>query len=77
MGWDLSFLGLGMHLESGGDAIDREASEAWMASDPGKAFLRASAESWGRAHAAAGEDAEAAAAMAARTAAFYTGESGE
>jgi len=74
VGWDLSFLGLGMHLESGGGAIDREASEAWLTSDRGKVFLRASAESWGRAHAVAGEDAQVAQAMAARTASFYTGE---
>ncbi len=74
VGWDLSFLGLGLHLESGGEAIDREASDAWLVSDQGKAFLRACAESWGRAHAAAGEDAQVARAMAARTASFYAGE---
>lgn len=74
VGWDLSFLGLGMHLESRGETIDEKASEAWLASDEGKAFVRACAESWGRAHAAAGEDAEVAQAMAARTASFYTGE---
>lgn len=74
VGWDLTFLGLGMFLENGGEAIDREASEAWMTSEAGKVFIRACAESWGRAHAAAGEDAEVAKAMAARTAGFYTGE---
>ena len=74
VGWDLSFLGLGMHLESGGGAIDSEASHAWLASDQGKAFLRACAESWGRAHAAAGEDAQVAQAMATRTASFYAGD---
>ncbi len=74
VGWDLSFLGRGLHLESGGGAIDREADEAWLASDRGKAFLHACAESWGRAHAAAGEDAQLAQAMAARTASFYAGD---
>ncbi len=74
VGWDLSFLSLGMHLESGGRTLDPEAEAAWLASDPGKAFVRASAESWGRAHAAAGEGAEVARAMAARTASFYAGE---
>lgn len=74
VGWDLSFLGLGLHLESGGKAIDREASDAWLASDSGKAFLRACAGSWGRAHAAAGENARVAEAMAARTASFYAGD---
>lgn len=74
VGWDLSFLGLGMHLGSGGETIDREASEAWLTSDPGKAFIRACAEAWGEAHIAAGEEASVAQAMAARTASFYSGE---
>ena len=74
VGWDLSFLGMALHLDSGGAAIDREADDAWMASDEGKAFLRRCAEAWGAAHAAAGEDPEAARAMAARTAAASAGE---
>ncbi len=74
VGWDLSFLGLGMHLTSGGEAVDREANEAWMGSGEGKAFLRASAESWGQAHAAAGENPEVAQAMAQRTGSAYCGE---
>ncbi len=74
VGWDLSFLGLGMYLASGGEAIDPAASEAWLTSDAGKAFVRACAQAWGQAHAAAGEDTEVAEAMAARTASFYAGE---
>ena len=74
VGWDLSFLGLGLHLETGGETIDREAGEEWLTSEEGKAFIRACAESWGRAHTAAGEDAEVAQAMAARTASFFCGE---
>ena len=73
VGWDLSFLGLALHLESGGQAIDQEESHAWMASDPGKTFMRASAEAWGEAHVKAGEDRDVAEAMARRTADFYTG----
>jgi len=45
-----------------------------MASEEGKAFMRACAESWGAAHAPAGEDEEVARASAERTASFYTGE---
>ncbi len=74
VGWDLGFFGLGLFLESGGEAIDREASDAWMASDDGKAFVRACAEAWGQAHIASGESAGVAEAMAAHTASFYTGE---
>ena len=44
-----------------------------MASDAGKRFMRDSAEAWGKADIAAGEDPEIARGMAERTAAFYTG----
>lgn len=74
VGWDLTFLGLGLHVASGGEAIDRAESDAWMASEPGRAFMRASAEAWGNAHVASGEEPEVANAMAGRTAGFYTGE---
>ncbi len=74
VGWDLSFLDLGLHLGSGGGTIDRETNDAWLASDRGKAFLSACAESWGRAHAAAGEEGQVAQAMAARTASFFAGD---
>ncbi len=46
---------------------------AWMTSDEGKAFMRASAQSWGEAHVKAGEDPAVAEAMAKRTAGFFTG----
>lgn len=72
VGWDLSFFGLGLHLESG-EALDPEATQAWVLSEEGKAFAFACAESWGRAHAASGEEDEVAREMAVRTASFYTG----
>lgn len=74
IGWDLSFLGLALHLDSGGDAIDREAIDAWMVSDAGKGFMRDCAEAWGEAHIAAGEVPKVARAMAQRTANAYAGE---
>lgn len=74
VGWDLSFLGLGLHLESGGGTIDPKANEAWLTSDRGKTFIYACAESWGQAHTAAGEEAQVARAMAAHTASFYAGD---
>ncbi len=73
VGWDLSFLGLALHLHSG-EAVDQEESNAWMASEEGKAFMRTSADLWGQAHKEAGESPEVADAMAGRTAAGYTGE---
>ena len=73
VGWDLSFLGLGMHLATG-ETIEQEASNQWMASEPGKAFIRACAQAWGEVHIGSGESADVAKAMADATAAAYTGE---
>lgn len=72
IGWDLGFLGLGRHFETGADRPP-EADPAWMASDEAKAFTRASGEAWGKAHAASGEDPDEARAKAERTIAAYTG----
>jgi uncharacterized protein YndB with AHSA1/START domain len=72
VGWDLSFFGLGRHIEVRG-ARPPEADPAWMASDEAKAFMRGSAEAWAEAHIASGEDPHTARGMAERTAAFYTG----
>jgi hypothetical protein len=44
-----------------------------MASEEGKAFMRASAKGWSDAHIGAGEDREVARGMAERTVAAYTG----
>ena len=74
VGWDLSFFGLALHLDSGGQAIDRDESNAWLGSDSGKAFMRTSSDLWQEAHVKAGEDPGVAEAMARRTASFYTGE---
>ena len=73
VGWDLGFLGLALHLDSGGEAIDQDKNNAWMASDDGKVFMRTSADHWREAHVKAGVDREVAGAMARRTADFYTG----
>ena len=74
VGWDLAIMGLGQHLETGA-ALDREAAMAWPTSPEGRGFVRGSSEGWCRASIAAGTDAAAAQAAAARTTAFYTGES--
>jgi uncharacterized protein YndB with AHSA1/START domain len=72
VGWDLSLFGLDLHLDSGGQAIDQDQNDAWMASDEGKAFMRTSADRWREAHVGAGEDPGVAEAMARRTSEFYT-----
>ncbi len=73
VGWDLSFLGMALYLDIDGEAVDRDAVDAWMASEDGKSFLQSCAQAWGAAHIAAGEDPDVAQASAARTADFYTG----
>ncbi len=73
VGWDLSFVGLALHLDSAGQAVDQDKGMAWMTSDAGKAFMRTSADHWREAHVKAGEDPGVAEAMAKRTADFYTG----
>lgn len=73
VGWDLSFLGLGIHLETG-EPVDMEGVNGWSAGEDGKAFMKASAAGWATAHIASGADPETAKAMAGRTAAFYCGE---
>ena len=72
VGWDLSFLGLGLHIALDGGKPP-ETDPAWAASDEAKAFMRDSAEAWARAHIASGEDPETARRMATTTASFYTG----
>lgn len=74
VGWDLGFLGLGLHLAAPGQALELETGDnPWSASDEGKAFMRESASAWGEAHVAGGADPATARAMAERTAQAYTG----
>jgi uncharacterized protein YndB with AHSA1/START domain len=74
VGWDLALMGLGRHLETGA-ALDPQAAMAWPTSAEGKGFVRGSSDDWCRASTAAGTPSPAAQAAAARTTAFYTGES--
>ncbi len=74
VGWELSMLGLDVHLSNdGGSSI--EAGESWAQSATGKATLRNWSQAWGSAHAEAGEDERSALDAAKRTADFYTGQS--
>jgi activator of Hsp90 ATPase-like protein len=73
VGWDLTLYGLELHLANPTAPRDTGAIDAWTKSSEGTAFMRASGEAWGAAHAASGEDPEDARARAERTIAFYTG----
>ena len=75
VGWDLSLLGLAIHLDRP-DAPKPDEAE-FAASAEGRAFIVGSSEGWGRASIAAGTDAATARAAAGRTSAFYTGEVAE
>jgi uncharacterized protein YndB with AHSA1/START domain len=74
IGWDQALLGLTLHLTSGAEAPERDAVEAWQASEDGRHFVRLSSERWAEASIAAGTDATQAQAAAARTTDFYSGE---
>ena len=74
VGWDQALMGLTLHVTSGGERVEREAVEAWQASDEGRQFVRLSSERWAEASIAAGTGAADAHAAAARTTDFYTPE---
>lgn len=76
VGWDLGLMGLALHIEKK-STMPPEESEAWMASEDGRRFIRASSDDWCRAAIQAGEDAGWAREAAERTRRFYTGEAQE
>ena len=73
VGWDLAFLGLGRHLETGA-AVDPKQAAEWPTTEIGKGFVIGSSDEWARASIAAGEPEAAAREAAKRTTAFYTGQ---
>ncbi|RKR87625.1 uncharacterized protein YndB with AHSA1/START domain [Micromonospora pisi] len=72
VGWDLGLLGLGMHLASGGEPVDRAEVEAWSGSAEGREFITLSSGRWRDASVEAGTDPAQAQAAAERTTGFYT-----
>ncbi|MGC4191248.1 MAG: SRPBCC family protein [Thermomicrobiales bacterium] len=72
IGWDMSLLGLILHLDKVGTLSPKDAM-GWMMSDDGINFMTRSNELWAEADIANGKDAERAHAAAANTLAFYTG----
>ncbi len=74
VGWELGLLGLALHIAD--PEAEKINEEEFAASTEGKTFGRGSCEQWGEAAIAGGEEPEKARASAARTAAFYSGETG-
>ncbi|NUW38650.1 SRPBCC family protein [Nonomuraea rhodomycinica] len=72
VGWDLTVLGLGLHLAGGSIGDPR----AWEASEEARRCMTVSAEAWGEAHRKAGESPETVAAMVKNTLGFYAPEPG-
>lgn len=76
VGWDLSLVGLALHLSTDESLDPKSVTEegaAWAASDDGSLFMSLSSDRWCDANVSAGEDPATARAMADRTTAFYTG----
>ena len=73
VGWELALLGLSLHLEQ--PDAPRLDEGAFGLSAAGRAFIAGSSEAWAEASIAAGTAPGAAREAAARTTAFYTGES--
>ena len=75
VGWELGLLGLAIHLEQ---PTAPEPDESDFAASPhAKTFIVGSSKAWGEAAIEAGTNPDVARASAARTTAFYTGESTE
>jgi uncharacterized protein YndB with AHSA1/START domain len=73
VGWDLSLVGLDLHL-AGAAALDPAEFEAWTLTESGKGFLTGSADSWAEADIAGGADPDEARAAGRATGAFYRGD---
>ena len=73
VGWEMSFLGLALHLAQ--PTAPKPDEMAFATSPDGKAFITGSSEGWAQAAIAAGENSDTARAAARHTTAFYTGES--
>ncbi|MGW0248491.1 SRPBCC family protein [Nocardia goodfellowii] len=73
VGWDLSLMGLGMHLESG-EPVDPAVALTLHTTPEGIEFIRAAATAWGAAAIADGDDATTARVAAEQTFDAYTAE---
>lgn len=74
VGWDGGMLGLALHLGAIEGSLTPDEAPAWAFTDEGKAFYKAAADGWAKAHVAAGADRETAEKAAQATFGFYTGQ---
>jgi uncharacterized protein YndB with AHSA1/START domain len=72
IGWDLGFVGLTLHLASGGGQVDAAEVMAWTMSPDGIRFRTESGLAWCEADIASGEDPDTAPRRADATSAAYT-----
>jgi uncharacterized protein YndB with AHSA1/START domain len=70
VGWDLTVLGLALHIDSG-SGMSIEDKEAWGRSAEAREFMTGSADAWRAAHVASGASPDEAATAAANTVTFY------
>jgi uncharacterized protein YndB with AHSA1/START domain len=73
VGWDLSFLGLALHLTDP-SFVKPESEDEWLRQPESKDFVRGASDGWAQAAITAGEDRAKALESAESTRKFYTGE---
>src|SRR5690606_9694111 len=73
VGWEQALLGLDQHFSTEA-SVSPDNAEAWIASDNGREFIKASSDAWADASMASGTPAAAAREAGERTRAFYTGD---
>ncbi len=74
VGWELGFVGLGLHLPQPEAPRPDDFETQWVASPEGRAAIIASARGWTDAAVAGGQEAASTAGWAAELVAFYTGQ---
>ncbi|MGB3028285.1 SRPBCC family protein [Paradevosia shaoguanensis] len=73
VGWDLGFMGLGMHIKAPNNPLPDDY-DTWTATPDAADFVRKLSDDWGAASIAYGTDREKALVAAERTRQFYRGE---
>lgn len=71
IGWDLSLMSLGLHIDTG-QPVDPMYADDWAVTSPGIAFVREAASGWADAAVTDGDEHVAAHEAAERTVTFYT-----